>query len=547
MIDGLTIKSMQSYRGKETEWEFLWKGGKWYGRKVDDPKPHHALTTTWIIRASQAALEQSIIVDDSHAVVEKKIEDAPNELLERIKALEALAYAEPDPIVEKPKPPVHLSDDDISEGTIVSADYYDFEFLGRQAHDVLVMHRVHVGGSRYYAVKYRDSDGNWGRTEFYAGVTSVCDMVLGYDDGLLEWACGFGSYKEYKAALNVLAGMGTFSHGMFAKSAMGELPAFDTPDWDSLVRHLIVKQGYRWEDHFHAWNNFIRKAILSFKKWVHRRNVVFHAIEIPLGMRHHRGPNGDKVHGYFAQLDFLVTMDAEDYPDDPKPKRISLPEKPKNGRKPTDKAIDAGTPYVALIPATRVQGDSWAAGDGEWHPREIDFGTGTMAASEGYGGGEVRKCLEIPQTYIPYEPVESIVRERCLAIVDFKSGKNSYPSHALQLQLQVALLRENFPHLDLSRLKMFNLHVTDWMENEAPTFGYSLREKTNVMARTALKYLDIWRTDHARELPNKLLFVGDANIGTPASDNVKIVEYADYFDEKFIQAVKGDRIKAFIE
>jgi hypothetical protein len=283
-------------------------------------------------------------------------------LMERISALEDRFSIdlEPAPVPEKAAPTVVLTDDDISEDTVVCADHYDLNFLGRQAHDVLVMHRVHVGGSRYYAVKYRDADGNWGRTEFYAGVTSVCDMVLGYDDGLLEWACGFGSYKEYKAVLNVLSGMGTFAHGIFAKCAMNELPDFDTSEWDSLVRHLIVKQGYRWEDHFHAWNNFIRKALLSFKKWVHKRNVVFHAIEIPLGMRHRRGPNGDKIHGYFAQLDFIVTMDIDDYPDDPKPRRIALPEKMKPeahepGKFPRSiKKILDGEPYYSFILPTKL-------------------------------------------------------------------------------------------------------------------------------------------------------------------------------------------------
>lgn len=571
MTDTIIINGNAKFRGKDIEWEFhrvlAPVGFKWYGRRIGDEKPVKALSGH-TLKAAEAAYVKHLEQHQGDSIVlsplvneEKPLHgDIAKALMERIAALEDrfAIDLEPAPSPEKVGSTIILTDDDISEDTVVCADHYDLDFLGRQAHDVLVMHRVHVGGSRYYAVKYRDSDGNWGRTEFYAGVTSVCDMVLGYDDGLLEWACGFGSYKEYKAALNILSGMGTFAHGMFAKCAMHELPDFDTSEWDSLVRHLITKQGYRWEDHFHTWNNFIRKAILSFKKWVHKRNVVFHAIEIPLGMRHRRGPNGDKIHGYFAQLDFIITMDVEDYPDDPKPKRIPLPEKMKPeahepGKFPRSiKKILEGEPYYSYILPTKLQGDSWSHDDSrplDCKPREIDFGGLIEKAAKPGGERDIvqRKYLEFVQKYIPYELPESIVRERCIAIVDFKSGKNSYPSHALQLQLQVALLKENFPHLDLSGLRLYNLHVTDWTENESPTFGFSLREKTSTMFRTAQKYLDIWRDDHARELPKKLVFVGNPNLDTAAGENIKMLEYSDYFDEKFIQAVKGERLKAFIE
>lgn len=518
--------------GKRTIAEhFRWGGGKWYKNKEGKWKQATSLEEK---RAHRAFMESLQVTLFSPAPTEIQ------ELREKIDALES-----------RIAPPTHHEphEDDITDDTIVRPELYDEDFLGPRREDVLVMHRVKVNGhGRLYAVKRRDPGGDWGRTEFYTGVTSVCDAVLGYDDGLVEWYCGFPSYEAACKEVAELADFGTFAHGLLAKCAKKELPDFDSEEWGRMVRKEIARHGHNPDEKFHQWNSRGRKTILSFKQWVHDRRVTFHAIEIPLGIPHTRDANGEKVFGYFAQLDFIVTMDREDYPDDPKPKRAKLPDSPKNGRKPKQSVISSGVPYVSLIPATREQGDSWGAGTDDWNharTRAIEIpAPSKLGASVNDWTCTTVKCLDIPQLYIPYpDAAKPVERERVTAIVDFKSGKYSYPSHDLQLQLQVPLLKHNFPHLDLRGIRLYNLHVTDWQESrDKPTFGYSCKDKTNEMARVAELYLEIWRRDHAREVPRKVVYQGSPNLGTPPSENTYLMDFADYFDDRFHQAITNKRI-----
>jgi hypothetical protein len=407
-----------------------------------------------------------------------------------------------------PETAVEPGDDDLTEETVVRPE---LDLLGPKAEHDMVLHRIKIPGhGRVYAVIRRKSDGEWGGTEFYHGVTSLGDMVMGHDEDLVKYACGFGSYDAYKSALDALAGKGTFSHGMLARCVLGELPAFDSREWGDLIKYQIARQGFSVQEHFHAWNDFVRKAILSFKQWVSDFNVEFLAIEIPLGIPHSVDSNGHKVFGYYAQVDFIVTMDDEIYK----------------------------KPEIEIFPAKKPKADrpkrqtkALAAEHGARHWEVVG-----LVDSMGMASPAPERFMEArrePNMKNIFDLIVMNPRKRHIAIVDFKSGKNSYPSHALQLQLQVPLVRHNYPSLDLRGLRLYNLHVTDWNEHRAsPTFGYSLKEKTQEMYHTAQHYLSIWRRDHARELPDKVLFTGDANLGTSPGENTRLVKYAEYFDEK---------------
>jgi hypothetical protein len=477
----------------------------------------------------------------------KKLSSLQEDFEAQLGEIKALVSPAPDTSI-RPTP------EDISEETIVKADLYDFDFLGRMKYDFIILHRVHVPGhGRLYAVKFRQPDGEYGPTEFYTGVTTICDKVMGHSDELLNWALeNFTSPEDYREKLNELADLGSFIHGMMAKCAMKQLPDFEDPEFDQMVRRGIGYYGYNVSDKFKEWSTRTRKAILSFKKWVWEYNVVFHAIEIPIGIPHSKDANGNKVFGWFNQIDFFVTMDKEQYPDAPKPKRNPLPEKcgtaaPEAGKKPRSwKKIQDGEPYESWIFPSRSQADSWAAGyherwDGPCGIPEIGFEPVQALPPAGENETiQVTRQVERVQHYTPWDCPKDVERERIMAVADYKSGKNSYPSHALQLQLQKLTLEHNFPHLDFSKLRLFNLHTMDWEEGrEKPTFGYSLREKTDEFYKTAESYLNIWRAEHARELPRKIVYAGDSNIGTHPRENTRLVEYRDYFDEKFSIAIKN--------
>ncbi len=453
--------------------------------------------------------------------------------------------------VSPPAPEIKAmpTDDDITGDTIVKADFYDFEFLGKPKHDALILHRVHVPGhGRLYAVKYRQPDGSYGQTEFYTGVTTICDKVLGASDDIVEWAVDkFTSADEYHEWMNEMANLGSFLHGLMAKSAMGLLPNLDDPTFDAMVKAALNRYGYSISDKFREWSSRCRKELLSFKKWVWDRNVIFHAIEIPIGIPHSKDANGNKVFGWFNQLDFLVTMDAEDYPDAPKPKRIPLPDKagapaPEVGKLPRSwKKIMEGDVYECWILPSRSQADSWTVGDTQRFDGPPSLRDSSYTPLEAKPLGEpmkVSRLVERVQTYIPWDCPKDIDRQRVLSVVDYKSGKNSSTSHALQLQLQKLTLEHNFPHLDLSKLRLFNLHTSDWHEHrDNPTYGYSLREKTADFFKSAPAYLDIWRNEHARDLPRKAVYLGEANVTTHPRENTMLVEYREYFDERFERAV----------
>ncbi len=468
------------------------------------------------------------------------------ELESQVAELKALVSPTPPEI--KPIP----SEDDITDDTVVKADFYDFDFLGKPRQEVLILHRVHVPGhGRLYAVKYRQPDGSWGPTEFYTGVTTICDKVMGASEDIVEWAVDkFASADEYHEWMNEMANLGSFLHGLMAKSAMGLLPNIDDPAFDAMVRAAISRYGYNVSDKFREWSSRAKKELLSFKKWVWDRNVIFHAIEIPIGIPHSRDANGEKVFGWFNQLDFLVTMDAEDYPDKPKPKRIPLPEKAGSpatepGKLPRSwKKINEGEVYESWILPSRSQGDSWAAGDTNRFQGPPNIPDSEFAALEAAAGEQrdvnTRRQVERVQTYVPWDCPQDVARERITAITDYKSGKNSSPSHALQLQLQKLTLEYNFPHIDFSGLRLFNLHTSDWHEHrDNPTYGYSLREKTAEYFKSATSCLTIWRNEHARELPRKAVYLGEANVTTHPRENTMLVDYREYFDERFERAVSN--------
>ena len=84
------------------------------------------------------------------------------------------------------------------------------------------------------------------------------------------------------------------------------------------------------------------------------------------------------------------------------------------------------------------------------------------------------------------QPKETTLYFEIFAIIDFKSGrKNFYESHEIQLEAYKWMIGENFPHLEMSALRLFNYSPSEW--RTVP--GYKLKDQTDSPNRKKLQHL----------------------------------------------------------
>lgn len=544
MTDGLTIVvALEGRNGKVTDWEFTCLpsplGPKWHGRVVGDENPPKVLTGRRLIKAKEAyTLHLETLVAESPAPT-KIVQPEPLEsILDGIEEHESAIGGESEPL-----------SDDITKETIIEPVMYDESVLGPKPR-WRVLQRHHVGDARYYVVQFEEN-GRWSRPELYTGVTSVVKSVLPMPRELLEWWCGFGSYDAAWKELNDLAAKGTVMHSLFAEAIMGTLPDFGTSEFERHVRRHISNQGIDPNAVIGEWLGFFQKALLGFKQFCFDMRVKFLAVEIVLGQPHERGLNGEKLHGYFAQLDFILEMDKKHYEDGfIKGRRSKMPDKPKNGRRPS-KGFDTRRPFVSVLGASTDW--SWSDGNcGTWEREHVEYPAAVKLEASPCDDLEIKagslrewefvqQWTQYPDAMLPEE------RERVIAIVDAKSGKNDFPEHDLQLNLQIPLVKLAFPHLDISNIRVYNWHPTDWRESSVSEkskgggetrFGYSLIDKTNRMdERRANRVLDMWRNEVAKDLPTKAIYQGSPNIGVHPSENIRFADYPTYWEEKVARAI----------
>lgn len=532
-----TITFTTKGRGEKiTEWECERRdtklGERWFGRKIGEDIPMKLLLGRTLIKAKEAYTAYLESLVGANPAPKAIMQPAPLEIEIPMDAGD-----------DEPLP------DDITNETVIEPVMYDESVLGPKP-KWRVLQRHHVGEARYYVVQF-DENGKWSRPQLYAGVTSVVKSVMPMPKQLLEWWCGFGSYDAAYEELKLSSVIGTALHCLLADSIMGVLPNFGTSEFERHVRRHIANQGVNPDQLIHEYMGFFQKALLGFKQFCHDRRVKFLAVEIVLGQPHEIGPNGEKLHGYFAQLDFVLEMDKKHYEDGfLKGRRAKMPDKPKNGRRPS-KGFDGRRPFVATLGASTDW--VWSAGNnGGWDREEPSFPVPVtpkaMPCIETVIQTTSLREYEIVQSWTQYPEAKlPEERERVIAIVDAKSGKNDFPEHDLQLNLQIPLLRRAFPHLDISNLMVFNWHPTDWKEAVVSEknisggevrFGYNLINKTNRMdERRAQRFLDMWRNEVAKELPAKAVYQGSPNIGTHPSENIRFVDYATFWEEKVARAI----------
>ena len=116
------------------------------------------------------------------------------------------------------------------------------------------------------------------------------------------------------------------------------------------------------------------------------------------------------------------------------------------------------------------------------------------------------------------QPKETKREATVLAIVDFKSGKDFYDDHAIQLEIYRRKWNENFPNTPIDRI--FNWSPSDW--RNAPS--YKFKEQTNNP--------QLYRVDHIIEM-NKAANKRRERVATVISgkltDNPSAcVEFIDY-------------------
>ena len=553
MSEDKTIYSHEFHAGGSgpTLREFYLDAGRWHHRKpnskVKSERVFKVATTVWAKRYSDFVNPQPMLFP-----VAKEPRVTIKQLSAQMEELRSMVAPQ-----DRPEP----TEDSLTEESMVRPEYYDLARLGpHPKYRVIDRHKI-KGMGRHYVVQFETADG-WSKPDFYVGVTSIADAVLPTPRERVEWYASFPSIEDADEELENLATKGTIMHALFAHCAMGMLPDFGTYEWEKHIKLQISKQGYDQRKWFPLWNTFFRKAILSFKQWVEDYRVTFLAIEIPLGIPHSIDANGNKVFGFFGQLDFIVEMDDRIWEPSKLPAKAVLPEKPKNGRK-NDKKIAAGEPYVEMTPPDKKK--DWAPWPADWSAmRRIDLSSATpwpkqsgadsdgkkvmegTVGFEGFSAGGDRemptmKCLSIPQVYVPY-PDWSPSKEpdRVIAISDKKSGKHDYEEHDFQLGLQRMLLWHNFPQFRGKPIRLINWHPVDWREDAAMKsgkFSYTIYDKTNKIDWQGLE-LDLarWRRKHAREIPPRLVWQGNANIGEKPANNVSMVGYADYYEDLVAKA-----------
>lgn len=126
------------------------------------------------------------------------------------------------------------------------------------------------------------------------------------------------------------------------------------------------------------------------------------------------------------------------------------------------------------------------------------------------------------------KPKKTKSQQRIRAIIDFKSGKNFYDDHALQLEIYRLIWNENFPDFQVDRI--FNWSPKDW-SGSSPTFN--LKDQTqNPVLEKLEKILQMNEIDQARKTARATYFAGTITAASNLEENVKIVDYRDLVKEK---------------
>ena len=526
-------RAVFKYGRGESEYEFTKDGNRWKHRKAGEEK-WKSSTSVWA-----GKFERHLAGDNGQLT----LFDTPR----RVTIKDVMAE------VEEIKRTLMPADDssmptsaDLSEEKVVRPILYDLNRLGPHP-KYRVIDRDHVKGrGRHYVVQFEGPDGKWSAPEFYVGVTSIGDAMLVPPKERIEWMMSFGSMERYEEEMTFLADKGTMMHTALAHAAMGMLPEFGTYEWEKYVKGMMARHFMDMK-RFHEIDIFLRKSILSFKQWVHDHRVTFLAIEIPLGIPHTKDANGHKVFGYFGQLDFIVEMDLEPWVSSKKPPKANLPKKPyvtKKGEQQIEWIMpNKSKDWEAGEPHSMARWDSSGvlprAGEGSpKFPAPASVAPGDPAPADRFRPQKgVVHYLPYPD-WRPSEPPP-----RVIAIVDAKSGKHDHEEHDVQLGLQIPLLHHNFPKLRGEKVRVYNWHPIDWKEESAVSkgyFPYNLIDKTDRMDDWHTNWiLEGWRRKQARELPSRLLWSGDANLGTSPAENVQQVTYPDYYTRLVARAKRN--------
>ena len=123
------------------------------------------------------------------------------------------------------------------------------------------------------------------------------------------------------------------------------------------------------------------------------------------------------------------------------------------------------------------------------------------------------------------QPKESKRTKRIKAIVDFKSGKNFYDDHAIQLEIYRRMWNENFPEHHIEQI--FNWAPTDW--RTAPT--YKFKEQTD--------HPQLYRVDHIMAMNMKanlkrerVATIISGKLRDNPSECIKFIDYSQLLQER---------------
>lgn len=120
-----------------------------------------------------------------------------------------------------------------------------------------------------------------------------------------------------------------------------------------------------------------------------------------------------------------------------------------------------------------------------------------LASDDGYAGAVDLICLmtitekgyfgEVYKSgYNKGQPKEIKRETEVMAIVDFKSGrKNFYENHEIQLEACRRLVKENFPMIDCTNIRLYNYSPNEWRTQP----GYKLKDQTDCISREKFEHL----------------------------------------------------------
>lgn len=151
----------------------------------------------------------------------------------------------------------------------------------------------------------------------------------------------------------------------------------------------------------------------------------------------------------------------------------------------------------------------------------LDLACEMVVKEKGFFG---EKYKTGPRKGKPKETTEEITIR---AMVDFKSGKNFYDDHAMQLEIYRRIWNENFPEYQIDRI--FNWAPSDW--RSAPTF--KLKDQTSVKCiKKVGLILDMNEIDQQDKNRRATIFKGTVRRDTDFSDNIETVDYRDFVKAK---------------